>query len=345
MTDSADPKHFDQWIDTLRGLMERGVPLHQLFPPDEVKSYSEARFTAILDGLGIPKSTIQLLAHMAAPAPQQNNQESSPPVAAAVAAQASVGPPLEQEPDADLTAKVAPENVQPPKSGDFFNVLDYRWYTSPITGKTTKISKLTEDAQLSEWRFVDGIWYIDTRPAETKGVPVPMPEELRKLLDLRNSQDDLPPIALEEDVNVAVNGAPPPKAAARPKTRFEDSGVFSRMSTRTKPDDPDIKEHVKKWWSNWSTSHPNAQLATMTGDEQALAFVRWLNQQLNLRRLPDLHKVPVIHEVAYKFQLTRRVALRAHHLDQVRRPNAYIKHDIRFFNEATNYLGYAARII
>jgi hypothetical protein len=82
----------------------------------------------------------------------------------------------------------------------------------------------------------------------------------------------------------------------------------------------------------------------MTKDEKAETFIKWLNGLLKSNRVLPEHKVPVIHEVAYKFHWENRFALRARHLNGVRLPTSYRKRNIKFFTDGSGYLGYTIRM-
>jgi hypothetical protein len=241
------------------------------------------------------------------------------------------------------------DTTPPAKEGDFFNANGSRWYRSWSTRKTTRIALLEEQSddvqsELSKWHFVNGTWYITTRPGDRL---VRMPRTLRDELNVRNSTDSLPPIGREVDPTQAVSGAlaDAVDATQRPTSRSDDSGVLFRIYGRDAPKDPKLKHHVKTWWNSWKASPTARQLSSMTKDEKADAFVTWLNGQMKASRPPPKFKVQVIHEVSYKFQLENQTALHPRHLDKVRRPQSYVDDDVRFFNEATGYLGYVTRII
>ena len=249
MSNLSDPKMIDNWVRVLGGMIERGEALHDLFPVDEVNAYSAAQFDAIASKLGLTKSMV-MLAHKAAP--QQDNKESSPPVASvaaspSVAVQPNAASLISPSIDSKTQAQSGPKTSLT-KLGDFFNVGGMRWYRSQRTGKTSQNIELTSADKLSEWCFVDGVWYITTRPqGGLDGILVCMPQEIRSVLRVRNSDDELPPIVLGNDPSAAVNGAPTGANGMnpRPPTRSDDSGVLYLIDTRDLPTDPDVKRHVK----------------------------------------------------------------------------------------------------
>ena len=82
----------------------------------------------------------------------------------------------------------------------------------------------------------------------------------------------------------------------------------------------------------------------MTEDEKAGMFINWLNAKMNATRPPDRVKVAIIHEVAYKFQMTNNMALKVRHLNNVRRPRSYVDMGIQVFTEGSGYLGFTIRM-
>ena len=347
MSNLSDPKMIDNWVQVLGSMIERGEALHDLFPFDEVNAYSAAQFDAIASKLGLTKSMV-MLAHKAAP--RENNKESSPPIAAgaaspSVAVQPHVAPvvPPSVESKAPAQSRSSPPLT---KSGDFFNAAGMRWYRNPSTGKTSHNAQLTNADRSSRWWFADGFWYISTRPqGDLEEAIVRMPVELRSALKVRNSVDVLPPIEVDDDPTAVLNGAPIGAGGMnpRPPTRSSDSGVLYRIGTREQPSDPTVKRHVKCWWRDWNDSKV-AGWDHMSEDEKAGMFINWLNAKINTTRPPDRVKVAIIHEVAYKFQMTNNMALKVRHLNNVRRPRSYVDMGIQIFTEGSGYLGFTIRM-
>ena len=163
------------------------------------------------------------------------------------------------------------------------------------------------------------------------------------------TEGDLWPCSHAMVVNMGLNdlkkAATPSTAAATtnnttnqttspPITRANPRAYREVISQRPEITDAVTENRANTWKKQWTEF--SSGLGKISNEERVKYFVIWLNNAMNSKRTGD---PTVVYEVCYHFQLETKIVLTKEHLMKINPPKSYIDKYVKFFSQASGYLG------